>query len=103
MDRGDGDELRLLEERIHRDEEYDIVKYYDEVDIKDFVYDAANRIFTFPCPCGDQFEISVEELLNGEEIAMCPSCPLIIKVVYEEEDINRARKTASLGAELLHC
>lgn len=91
-------EIKLLEERILRDEKYNIIKYYDEVDIKDFEYDAPNGVFTFPCPCGDMFEISVEELLNGEEIAMCPSCPLIVKVVYEDEDISRVKEMIESGA-----
>lgn len=94
-------ELKPLEERILQNEKYDITKYYDEVDIKDFEYDAANSVFTFPCPCGDQFEITVEELLNGEEIAMCPSCPLIVKVVYEDEDISRVREMIESSAKPL--
>eukprot|EP00866_Antonospora_locustae_P001572 jgi/Antlo1/1572/2005 len=102
MDRRSDIELKLLEERIYRDERYNIIKYYDEVDIKDFEYDAANRVFTFPCPCGDQFEISLEELLNGEEIAMCPSCPLIVKVVYEDEDINRVKEVIESSARSLY-
>ena len=34
-----------------------------------------------------RFLITPEELESGEEVATCPSCSLIIKVIYDEEDI----------------
>lgn len=37
---------------------------------------------------GDKFQISLEELRNGEEIARCPSCSLIIRVIYNPEDFQ---------------
>jgi len=43
-------------------------------------------MFYYPCPCGDKFQISVDELMNGEEVARCPSCSLIIRVIYDPED-----------------
>lgn len=61
---------------------------YEEVDIEEMEYEENNKIFTYPCPCGDRFEISLEELLNGEEIASCPSCSLVIKVNYLLEDLE---------------
>lgn len=63
---------------------------YDEVDIEEMEYDPVNEVFTYPCPCGDRFEIYLEELYNGEEIATCPSCSLIIKVNYVQEDLEKA-------------
>ena len=27
------------------------------------------RVYTYPCPCGDKFSISIDELADGEEIA----------------------------------
>ncbi|EIJ87350.1 diphthamide biosynthesis protein 3 [Nematocida parisii] len=66
-----------------------ILEDYDEVDIEQMEYSKGKGIFTYPCPCGDRFEISIEELLNGEEIATCPSCSLIIKVNYLPEDLDK--------------
>lgn len=63
---------------------------YDEVEIDEMEYDPETELFTYPCPCGDRFEISLEELCNGEEIATCPSCSLIIKVNYIQEDLDKA-------------
>ena len=32
--------------------------FHDEIEIEDMDYDEENEIYTFPCPCGDKFEIS---------------------------------------------
>ena len=39
--------------------------------------------YYYPCPCGDRFAITKEELQCGEEVATCPSCSLIIKVIND--------------------
>ena len=56
---------------------------YDEVEIEDMTYDPTLEIYHYPCPCGDRFEISIADLRDGEEIAVCPSCSLMIKVIFE--------------------
>ena len=60
---------------------------YEEVEIEDMVFDEKDLIYTYPCPCGDRFRITLEELLDGEDIAKCPSCSLRIMVIYDEEDL----------------
>ncbi|XP_028397659.1 DPH3 homolog [Dendronephthya gigantea] len=60
--------------------------FHDEIEIEDFEYDEDNETYTYPCPCGDQFEITKEQLENGEDVAVCPSCSLIVKVIYDLED-----------------
>ncbi|PRQ72760.1 hypothetical protein AAT19DRAFT_16684 [Rhodotorula toruloides] len=35
-----------------------MVSYYDELEIEDFAWDDAKKVFHYPCPCGDRFEIS---------------------------------------------
>lgn len=57
--------------------------YYDEIEIEDMVWDAEKGVYHYPCPCGDRFEISRVQLANYEEIATCPSCSLIIRVIYD--------------------
>lgn len=57
--------------------------FYDELEIEDFSWDPVARVFHYPCPCGDRFEISKSQLRNGEEIATCPSCSLIVRVIYD--------------------
>lgn len=69
--------------------------------IEDMEFDEENLLFHSPCPCGDRFEISLvssnfviyylpvtncdaqSQLQEGEDIARCPSCSLIIRVIYD--------------------
>ncbi|XP_055332954.1 diphthamide biosynthesis protein 3-like [Paramacrobiotus metropolitanus] len=60
--------------------------FHDEVEIEDFVFDPETETYTYPCPCGDRFTITKEELEKGEDVARCPSCSLIVKVIYNLED-----------------
>lgn len=55
--------------------------FYDEVEIEDFDFDPLCQTFFYPCPCGDRFQISLEEINEGEEIARCPSCSLMLRVI----------------------
>ncbi|GLI77717.1 diphthamide biosynthesis protein 3 [Penicillium ochrochloron] len=49
----------------------DSLSIYDEIEIEDMTFDPALQIYTFPCPCGDRFEIAIDDLRDGEEIAVC--------------------------------
>jgi diphthamide biosynthesis protein 3 len=71
------------------------------VQIEDMEFDEENLVFHSPCPCGDRFEISLvcshfvlfylpatncsgqEQIKEGVDIAECPSCSLIIRVIYD--------------------
>lgn len=57
--------------------------YYDEIEIEDMAWDEEKKVYHYPCPCGDRFEISRLQLANYEDIATCPSCSLIIRVIYD--------------------
>lgn len=59
-----------------------MASFYDEVELEDFSFDPEDRIYYYPCPCGDRFQISEDELEDGEEIARCPSCSLMLRVIY---------------------
>ena len=61
---------------------------YDEVDLEDMEWNAELGAFTYQCPCGDLFQITPDELRAGEEIGHCPSCSLVITVVYDDEDLK---------------
>jgi diphthamide biosynthesis protein 3 len=56
-----------------------MTSFYDEIEIEDMEYIEEEEIYYFPCPCGDKFQISRNDLVNGDEIAHCPSCSLIIR------------------------
>ncbi|MBA0616391.1 hypothetical protein Godav_016444 [Gossypium davidsonii] len=57
----------------------------DDVEIEDMQCYEELQAYTYPCPCGDLFQITKEELKIGEEIARCPSCSLYITVIYNAE------------------
>merc|ERR1712001_518948 len=59
--------------------------FHDEIEIEDMEFDEENQLYHYPCPCGDKFEISLEDLQIGEEVATCPSCSLLIRVIYDED------------------
>ncbi|KAI9760747.1 MAG: Mitochondrial chaperone Frataxin [Chaenotheca gracillima] len=60
---------------------------YDEIEIEDMAFDSTLQIYHYPCPCGDRFEISIFDLRDGEEVAVCPSCSLMIKVIFDQDDL----------------
>lgn len=60
--------------------------YHDEIEIEDMEYDEETETYYYPCPCGDRFEITKEDLMNGEDVAKCPSCSLMIKIIYDIDD-----------------
>ena len=65
-----------------------MTSFYDEIELEDFEYNEEEQIYYFPCPCGDKFQISKEDLVNGDEIAHCPSCSLILRVIYDPDEFS---------------
>ena len=57
---------------------------YEEVALAEMTYEDSEQMYYYECPCGDKFEISLEDLYDGEDIAPCPSCTLQIKVIFKE-------------------
>lgn len=64
---------------------------YDSIEIEDMTWDATTQAFYYPCPCGDQFQVAIDDLADGETIATCPSCSLMIEVIFEPEDLEQFR------------
>jgi diphthamide biosynthesis protein 3 len=64
-------------------DEEDGLSIYDQIEIEDMSFDDAMGLYTFPCPCGDRFEILLEDLREGQDVAVCPSCSLMIRVIFE--------------------
>lgn len=62
---------------------------YEDVEIEDMKFNVETLTYTYSCPCGDLFSISLEELHDGEEIATCPSCTLRIRVIFDEEKLPK--------------
>ncbi|KAA8490904.1 DPH3-like [Porphyridium purpureum] len=73
---------------------------YDEVEIEDMEWDDALNAFTYPCPCGDVFRITKDELRAGEEIGTCPSCSLTIRVIYDQDEFEQVSPDKSVRAQV---
>ena len=52
-------------------------------------FDSTTQLYHYPCPCGDRFEINIEDLRDGEDIAVCPSCSLMIRVIFDAQDLPK--------------
>ncbi|GES61795.1 hypothetical protein ATETN484_0006045400 [Aspergillus terreus] len=81
----------------------DAISIYDEIEIEDMTFDPTLQIYHYPCPCGDRFEIAIDDLRDGEDIAVCPSCSLMIRVIFDlarafRADLPKDDKQDSAGA-----
>ena len=73
--------------------------YHDEIEIEDMEFDEQDEKFYYPCPCGDKFELALDDLENGEDIATCPSCSLIIRVIFTMDDVEKYRASLASSAQ----
>ncbi|KAL4780739.1 hypothetical protein BJX76DRAFT_360579 [Aspergillus varians] len=78
----------------------DAISIYDEIEIEDMTFDPNLQIYHYPCPCGDRFEIVIDDLRDGEDIAVCPSCSLMIKVIFDESDLPKEDKQQAPGVSV---
>lgn len=68
--------------------------YYDEIEFEDLTFDKKMGIFTYPCPCGDNFQIALDDMKDGWDVGVCPSCSLQIKVIFDPvSSFAEAQKT----------
>ena len=58
---------------------------YEEVELAQMAWDEHLQAFTYECPCGDLFQISGDDLAAGEDIAHCPSCSLVLRVLCDAD------------------
>jgi diphthamide biosynthesis protein 3 len=71
---------------------------YDEIEIEDLTFDETRQLYHYPCPCGDRFEIAIDDLRDGQDIAVCPSCSLMIRVIFEVDKLPAPKKDDGAGA-----
>ena len=70
---------------------------YDEIEIDDMDFEEDESTFYYPCPCGDRFQITLEQMKTGEIIATCPSCSLQIKIISDKEYLEEFLKENGLA------
>ncbi|KAK4248914.1 hypothetical protein C7999DRAFT_30603 [Corynascus novoguineensis] len=73
---------------------------YDEVEIEDMTYDETLQIYHYPCPCGDRFEIALCDLMDGQDIGVCPSCSLMIRVIFEVDNLPKPPGQGQQGEQV---
>ena len=73
----------------HHENAYEVVK------LCDMMYDEVEQLYQYQCPCGDLFEILLEDLYDGEDIALCPSCTLKLKVIYTQDELPELMEYSS--------
>jgi diphthamide biosynthesis protein 3 len=73
----------------HHENAYEVVK------LSDMMYDEVEQLYQYQCPCGDLFEILLEDLYDGEDIALCPSCTLKLKVIYTQDELPELMEYSS--------
>jgi diphthamide biosynthesis protein 3 len=66
--------------KMSDDEELSV---YDEIEIEDMTFDGDLQLYHYPCPCGDRFQITLDDLRDNADIAVCPSCSLMIRVIFD--------------------
>ncbi|KAK5997201.1 Diphthamide biosynthesis protein 3 [Cladobotryum mycophilum] len=77
----------------------DGLSIYDEIEIEDMTFDEALQIYHYPCPCGDRFQIAIDDLRDEQDIAVCPSCSLMIRVIFDLDDLPQP-PTGGSGASI---
>jgi len=55
--------------------------YHDEVEIEDFEYDEELETYFYPCPCGDQFQISKVVSYVPGIFSTCSACMCCISTI----------------------
>ncbi|KAM5351870.1 hypothetical protein ACJ41O_004593 [Fusarium nematophilum] len=78
----------------------DNLSIYDEIEIEDMTFDEALGIYHYPCPCGDQFQIALDDLLDEQDIAVCPSCSLMIRVIFDLDDLPKPPTSGPSGGQI---
>lgn len=53
------------------------------------------KAYTYQCPCGDLFQITVSDLKSGEDIARCPSCTLVVRVIYDPDEFDENKSIST--------
>ncbi|KAM0561714.1 hypothetical protein ACHAPJ_002883 [Fusarium lateritium] len=76
------------------------ISIYDEVEIEDMAFDEVMGVYQFPCPCGDKFQITLEDLLDEQDIAVCPSCSLMIRVIFDLDDLPKPPTSGAPGGQV---
>ena len=60
-----------------------MASFYDEIELEDFEFDEEAEVYSYPCPCGDKFLISLVSL----------SCVISLGLAYIFAHMETGRAT----------
>lgn len=77
--------------------EHDEDDVYECVELEDMEFNEEEKVFLYQCPCGDKFRAELNLIQTefekdkeiGFVIAICPSCPLLLKVIFDEKILRK--------------
>ena len=75
------------------------MSYYDAIELDAMQFAKDEEQYLYPCPCGDNFIFTVDDILNLEQLAPCMSCSLQLKVKYDPEAFLESLGLDQLGIE----
>ncbi|OPB43178.1 KTI11, involved in diphthamide synthesis [Trichoderma guizhouense] len=78
----------------------DGLSIYDEIEIEDMTFDEVLQTYFYPCPCGDRFQIAIDDLRDEQDIAVCPSCSLMIRIIFDLDDLPKPPPTGNTGGQI---
>ncbi|ESL06878.1 hypothetical protein TRSC58_05440 [Trypanosoma rangeli SC58] len=58
--------------------------HYEEVALSEVHLEG--EMLRYPCPCGDLFELSLEDFAAGADVAQCPTCSLTLRIICTEAE-----------------
>lgn len=70
--------------------------HYEEVKLSEMILAEEKNRLLYPCPCGDLFELFLDDFRNGMDVAVCPTCSLTIQVLFTEEEKSNYLATHGL-------
>lgn len=93
------EELNRKIEEEENDDDHHHENMYEYVKLKDMMYNEKNQMYQYQCPCGDLFEIYLEDMYDGEDVALCPSCTLKVKVIFTENELPELIEYSSSSSD----
>eukprot|EP00796_Vickermania_ingenoplastis_P004015 gene4015-2869_t len=63
--------------------------HYEEVKLEDMIVAEEKNRLLYPCPCGDLFELFLDDFRKGGDVATCPTCSLTIRRTLRTDFCSR--------------
>ncbi|UKZ77247.1 hypothetical protein TrVFT333_004967 [Trichoderma virens FT-333] len=78
----------------------DGLSIYDEIEIEDMTFDEALQIYHYPCPCGDRFQIALDDLRDEQDIAFKAYLKTSGLLTLQQDDLPKPPPTGNTGGQI---